>query len=313
VRGIFAIASPTLLTNPFFFQMWPWLGVVAVGVLVSVLCWVPLVRSLTRSIGQMTEATARIAEGDFDVPVVVKREDELGLLGASIQRMAARLGAFTHGQKRFLGDVAHELRSPLGRMQLALGILERKVDDSGRDYVRDLADDVRVMTGLTDGLLDFAKAEMRATTLELGPVNASDVVWRAVKAEGRPGVQLDVRVDSDLLLRGETESVFRAVANVIRNAVRYAGEAGPIAVAASRDGDAVIVVVRDEGPGVPEAALDRIFEPFFRLEEARDRESGGAGLGLAIVKSCVEACGGRVSCRNRAPRGLEVSLSFDAA
>ncbi|MCX6613686.1 MAG: HAMP domain-containing protein, partial [Acidobacteria bacterium] len=129
-RGLLVIASPNLLTNPFFFQLGPWLliGFVAVGV--SLLCWLPLVRGLTQSIVQMTEATAKIAEGDFDTQLRVKRHDELGLLGASINRMAARLGAFTHGQKRFLGDVAHELRSPLGRMQLALGILDRKVDAS---------------------------------------------------------------------------------------------------------------------------------------------------------------------------------------
>ena len=312
-RGLLVIASPNLLTNPFFFQLRPWFTIGLAAMAVSILCWVPLVRGLTRSIEQMTAATARIAEGQFDAQVSVKRHDELGLLGASINRMAARLGAFTHGQKRFLGDVAHELRSPLGRMQLALGILDRKVDESGDAYVKDLAEDVRVMSGLTDGLLEFAKAEMRPETVALGPVNVADVVWRAVRAESRPGVELDVQVDPLLMVRGEAEYLFRAVANVIRNAIRYAGPEGPIAVGASSTRGEVNLVVSDEGPGVPDESVDRIFEPFFRLEYARDRESGGAGLGLAIVKSCVEACGGRVSCRNRKPKGLEVSLVFEAA
>lgn len=312
-RGLLIIASPTLLTNPFFFQMRPWLAIGCAAMLVSILCWVPLVRGLTRSIAQMTEATARIAEGQFDAQVSVKRHDELGLLGASINRMAARLGAFAHGQKRFLGDVAHELRSPLGRMQLALGILDRKVDESGESYVRDLAEDVRVMSGLTDGLLEFAKAEMRPESLALGPVNVAEVVWRAVRAESRPGVEMDVQVDPLLMVKGEAEYLFRAVANVIRNAVRYAGPEGPIAVGASSARGEVNLLVTDAGPGIPDESVDQIFEPFFRLEYARDRESGGAGLGLAIVKSCVEACGGRVSCRNRKPKGLEVSLVFEAA
>ncbi|WP_051669993.1 sensor histidine kinase [Bryobacter aggregatus] len=312
-RGILIIASPTLLTNPFFFQLRPWILIGLAAVIVSVLCWVPLVRGLTRSIHQMTSATARIAEGDFDAQVSVKRHDELGLLGASINRMAARLGAFTHGQKRFLGDVAHELRSPLGRMQLALGILDRKVDESGEAYVKDLAEDVRIMSGLTDGLLEFAKAEMRPETIALGPVNVADVVWRAVRAEQRPGIAMEVKVDPLLMVKGETEYLFRALANVIRNAVRYAGPEGPIAVGANSARGEVSVVVTDAGPGVPDESVDRIFEPFFRIDDARDRESGGAGLGLAIVKSCVEACGGRVSCRNRKPRGLEVSLVFEAA
>lgn len=312
-RGLLVIASPNLLTNPFFFQLRPWLMIGLAAMMVSILCWVPLVRGLTRSIEQMTVATARIAEGQFDAQVSVKRHDELGLLGASINRMAARLGAFTHGQKRFLGDVAHELRSPLGRMQLALGILDRKVDPSGEAYVKDLAEDVRVMSGLTDGLLEFAKAEMRPESLALGPVNVADVVWRAVRAESRPGVEMDVQVDPLLMVRGEAEYLFRAVANVIRNAVRYAGPEGSIAVGASSARGEVNLMVSDTGPGIPDDSVDQIFQPFFRLEYARDRESGGAGLGLAIVKSCVEACGGRVSCRNRKPKGLEVSLVFEAA
>jgi two-component system sensor histidine kinase CpxA len=312
-RGMLIIASPNLLTNPFFFQLGPWLliGVVAMGV--SLLCWIPMVRGLTRSITQMTEATAKIAEGDFDTQLTVNRQDELGLLGASINRMAARLGAFTHGQKRFLGDVAHELRSPLGRMQLALGILDRKVDESGAEYIKDLADDVKVMSGLTDGLLEFAKAEMRQDIVTLSPINVADVVWRAVKAEGRPGVEVNVEVDPLLMVNAESECLFRAVANVIRNAVRYAGEAGPIVVGASRGAGEVNLTVADAGPGVPAESVDQIFEPFYRLEYARDRESGGAGLGLAIVKSCIEACGGRVSCKNRTPRGLEVSLVLASA
>ena len=311
-RGMLVIASPNLLTNPFFFQLTPWIliGLVAMGV--SILCWLPLVRGLTGSITQMTHATAKIAEGAFDTQVTVKRQDELGLLGASINRMAARLGAFTHGQKRFLGDVAHELRSPLGRMQLALGILDRKVDESGAAYVKDLADDVRVMASLTDGLLEFAKAEMRQGAVELGPVNLAEVVWRAVKAESRNGVQLEVEVDPLLMVNGEAECLFRAVANVLRNSVRYAGEQGPIVVAAGRIRGEVNLTVSDAGPGVPNDAVDQIFAPFYRLEYARDRESGGAGLGLAIVKSCVEVCGGRVSCRNLEPQGLEVSMVLAA-
>jgi two-component system, OmpR family, sensor histidine kinase CpxA len=312
-RGMLVIASPTLLTNQFFFQLWPWVGIAVAALVVSVAFWLPMVTGLTRSLTQMTEATAKIAEGDFDTQLSVKRGDELGMLGASINRMAARLGAFTHGQKRFLGDVAHELRSPLGRMQLALGILDRKVDESGASYVQDLAEDVKVMSGLTDGLLEFAKAEMRQDAVTLSATNLSEVVWRAVKAESRPGSDIQVEVDTQLEVNAESESLFRAVANVIRNAVRYAGEAGPIEILSRIEGNEVHLVIRDHGPGVPNDAVDRIFEPFYRLEYARDRESGGAGLGLAIVKSCIEACGGRVSCRNITPHGLTVEMALAKA
>jgi two-component system sensor histidine kinase CpxA len=312
-RGVLLIASPTLFTNPFFFQLRPWLTIGLVAMLVSALCWLPLVRGLTRSITQMTTATAKIAEGDFDTQLEVRRRDELGLLGASINRMAARLGAFTHGQKRFLGDVAHELRSPLGRMQLALGILDRKVDESGAEYLKDLAEDVKVMSSLTDGLLEFAKAEMRQDSVQLSPLPLADLVHRAIKAEARPGVEITADIDPTLQVMAENESLFRALANLLRNAVRYAGDAGPIQVSAEKQGAEIRISVQDHGPGVPPDSLDRIFEPFYRLEYARDRESGGAGLGLAIVRSCVEACHGRVAARNLSPHGLEVSLSLASA
>jgi len=100
----------------------------------------------------------------------------------------------------------------------------------------------------------------------------------------------------------------RSISNLIRNAIRYAGEAGPITVRASLEGKRAVVAVSDCGPGLPEDQLERIFAPFYRPEEARTRETGGSGLGLAIVKSCVEACRGDIECRNVKPHGLEVRI-----
>ena len=126
---------------------------------------------------------------------------------------------------------------------------------------------------------------------------------------------VSVDVASDLRVCAEPELLVRALANGVRNAVRYAGTAGPITIAATPgQGDAgagiVAVPVSDHGPGVPPEVLDRLFDPFFRPETARTRETGGVGLGLAIVKSCVEACGGRVAVRNLEPAGLELTFTL---
>ena len=97
----------------------------------------------------------------------------------------------------------------------------------------------------------------------------------------------------------------------MRNAVRYAASDGPITILAAPFGDAQVkLTISDHGPGVPPGAIDRLFDPFFRPEAARTRETGGTGLGLAIVKSCVEACGGQVAVRNREPRGLELTFTL---
>lgn len=313
VRASLLLVSSTFYSNPFFFQYRPWLWISAAAIIVSFLCWLPLVHGLTQSTARMMRATAEIAEGNFDVHVADTRRDELGLLGGAINRMSSRLETFTRGQKRFLGDVAHELRSPLARMQLALSILERKAGPDGQSYVRDLMEDVETMTGLTDELLAFAKAELSAGSIKLEPVNVFDGVQRAVRAEARDGAGVEVDVAPNLAIAADPEFLFRSVSNLLRNAVRYAGGEGPIAISAERRGPLVRITVADSGPGIPEHAVDKVFTPFFRLDESRNRKTGGTGLGLAIVRSCVEACHGSVEARNRKPHGLEVVMTFPAA
>ena len=108
------------------------------------------------------------------------------------------------------------------------------------------------------------------------------------------------------------EGLFRALSNLVRNAVRYAGADGPIRISARRESGEVLLTVADEGPGLPEDILDRVFTPFYRPGTSRSRDSGGAGLGLAIVKTCVESSAGTVSCRNRHLKGLEVTVRLRA-
>lgn len=306
------VASRTFFTNPFFFQGEPWLAIGAVSLAVSLLCWLPMVRGLTHSIKQMRHATSRIAEGQFDVEIETRRQDELGSLGASINRMSKQLQTFVHGQKRFLGDIAHELRSPLGRMQLALGILERRVppDDT---YIADLREEVQTMSQLTDELLAFAKAELKPEAVALTAVDVAAVVDEAVRVEVKDSSDVRTEIDPGLKVLANEEYLVRALANLIRNAVRYAGDAGPITIGAHRTHNDVIITVADSGPGVPEDALDKIATPFFRLEASRTRRQGGTGLGLAIVRSCVEACRGSVTFRNREPHGLEATIRLSAA
>jgi two-component system sensor histidine kinase CpxA len=109
-----------------------------------------------------------------------------------------------------------------------------------------------------------------------------------------------------------TPTIYRALANLVRNAVKYAASNGSIRVTAEKRADKVIIEVRDQGPGVPEHLLDQLFEPFFRPEASRDRDSGGVGLGLAIVKTCVEACKGTVSAANLQPHGFAVTTTLNA-
>ncbi len=310
--GTLFVGFSSLWDIPFLAQMWTWMAAVAVAAIFSILLWIPLVRGLTRTIDQMMHATATIADGNFDVKLDQKRGDELGLLAIAITRMASRLETFVKGQKRFLGDVAHELRSPLGRMRVASEILERRAEPEAVRYVEDMKEDVELMAGLTDQLLAFAKAELRPDAVSLVPTKVADVVQRVIKVEAG---EADVRVDvsPELHAMAEPEYLFRSVSNLVRNSLRYAAGAGPIEISASANDRDVLITVADSGPGVPEDALEKIFEPFYRLDSSRQRKTGGTGLGLAIVRTCIEACHGSIECRNRKPSGLMVTLRLARA
>ncbi len=312
VRGTILLSSPRLLTNPFFFDAKPWLGATAAVLLISFLCWLPLIRGIKRSIEQMKQAAERIAEGQFDVRIPAGRGDEIGQLGSAIRRMAARLEGFVQGQKRFLGDIAHELCSPLARMQLALAILERKAQGSQADSIAGLREEVADMSSLVNELLSFSKAGLKSAEVRLSKVNVAGAIQRVVEREAN-GTPVRVDADPRLEVTAEPDYLHRSLSNLIRNAVRYSGREGKIEVSANPAGKDVVILVADNGPGIPDEALDQIFAPFYRIEDSRDRRTGGTGLGLAIVKSCVEACRGTVSCRNRKPTGLEVEIRLPAA
>ncbi|HEX4751202.1 MAG TPA: HAMP domain-containing sensor histidine kinase [Bryobacteraceae bacterium] len=302
----------SLLNDPFYFDYRPWAALMLSVAAVSVLCWLPFIRGLTRSIGQLTRATGRIAGGQFDVALNLKRRDEMGRLAESISRMAHRLSELVNGQRRFLGDIAHELCSPIARIQVAMGILEQHATEDELVYVNDVREEVDHMSTLVNELLSFSKAELGAS-LHLARVNVADTVARVLQRESAEFLDVRTEINQQLDVIAEPEYLFRSLANIVRNAIRYAGNAGPVRISARNGDGQVTITVADSGPGVPERELEKIFKPFYRPDQARQRETGGTGLGLAIVKTCIEACGGTVGCRNLSPSGLAVEIRLPAA
>jgi two-component system sensor histidine kinase CpxA len=261
----------------------------------------------------MTGAAVQMAQGQFGTRVDTDRRDELGRLGESLNHMAGRLGEYVTGQKRFLGDIAHELCSPLARMEMALGVLEQRAAPGQGDYVNDVREEVRHMSALVNELLSFSKAGLRTKDIELRPVALAELFARVIAREAQGKSDITVNADAAPKVLADPDLLARAIGNVLRNAVRYAGDAGPITIAATTRGEGVLLAITDSGPGVPPETLHRLFDPFYRPETARTREGGGAGLGLAIVKSCVEACGGTVTVKNAQPHGLEVTMTLRSA
>jgi two-component system, OmpR family, sensor histidine kinase CpxA len=306
------LVADSLRAGGLFVDFTPFLWVGGGAALFSVLFWLPLVRGITRSLAQMNRATTEMAEGKFDARVNDRRRDELGSLGAAINRMASRLAGFITGQKRFLGDIAHELCTPIARMQMAVGILEERAGPKDKQYVEDMREEVQHMSSLVNELLSFSKASLGATNIQLQSAGLRALVDKAVKRESRDGADLRNEVPEALVATVDPELIVRAVSNLLRNAVRYAGDAGPITISGEALENEVELTVRDGGPGVPESELPRLFDPFYRVDTSRARETGGIGLGLSIVKTCVETCHGSILCRNRDQGGFEAILRLPA-
>jgi len=308
LRVVLVARSDSLSAGGLIFNPTPWLALAAGIFVFSLLFWLPLIRGITRTIGRMMQATRQIADGRFDVRVNLRRRDELGGLAESIDQMAARLDGLVTGQKRFLGDIAHELCSPLVRLQMALGILEQHATPTQAPFVKSASEKAAQMAALVGELLSFSKAELGASATPLEAVSVAAAAAEAVRRETTEAADLRLSLPDDLFVSANPELLTRALANLLRNALQHAAAAGPITLRAERRGEEAVITVADCGPGVPEADLPRIFDAFFRVDPSRTRATGGTGLGLAIVKTCIESWGGTVTARNRPPRGLEVQL-----
>ncbi|MGZ4965346.1 MAG: sensor histidine kinase, partial [Limisphaerales bacterium] len=167
--------SNTLSAGGLFLDVRPWAIAGVVVLIVSALFWFPLIRSLTHSVSKITTATQSIAAGDFDARVNDQRRDELGSLGEAINSMALRLKGLVTGQKRFLGDTAHELCTPIARIQLQLGILEESAHPQDKARIEELREEIQQMSALVNELLSFSKASLEPAAVKLQPVRVRTV------------------------------------------------------------------------------------------------------------------------------------------
>lgn len=308
IPGTLLIRADSVWTLVGLVRIGPWLSIAAGVMALSLLFWLPLVRSITRCLKSLTGATERIAEGEFTTRIYLARRDELGHLGHSVNRMAERLDTLVNGQKRFLGDVAHELGSPLGRLQVATEILESRADLALQPHIVDVREEVQHMAMLVNELLAFTKAGLRPRDAQLATITLAPLVQRVLAREDQ-NQRVSITLDPSLTVLADAELLERALANLIRNARRYA-PSGPITLTARTFDGTVKLNLSDEGPGVPSEALNRLGEPFYRPDAARSNEAGGTGLGLAIVRAALIACQGTATFQNRNPNGFIAELTL---
>lgn len=279
----------------------------------AVLCLLAAV-GVVLPICRLARVMRRFGGGELAARSSWRRRDELGTLGRAFDEMADRLERLLVGERRLLQDVSHELRSPLARLTMAVK-LARSSPDSAAALDR-VDHHLNRLTSLTAEIVEMVRIEGDPQALRWGPVDLGELVAGlvadcGVEAEPRAcEVRVGGHIDGAVIC--DRELIRRALENVLRNAMRFSPQGSAVEVEL-RDAPAwVTLTVRDHGPGVPEGALERIFEPFFRVDESRDCDRGGVGLGLSIARRAVVLHGGRVIARNAAP-GLIVTLGLPRA
>jgi two-component system sensor histidine kinase CpxA len=285
----------------------------AIALVVSTVICFFLTRHLVGPIDRLRQATREMAAGDLSVrmlPRLKGRQDDLALLAADFDTMAERVQSLLESKQQLLRDVSHELRSPLTRLQLALSLARREDGGVERQLTR-IACEADRLEQLIARILKLVRLERPGSAFQGIPVDigklletiAQDV---AIEAEAR-SCTVSVHADAGLQVAGDPELLRSAFENVIRNAVRY-GPSGSVVVVTAGRRDWIEITVRDRGPGVPEKDLKLIFEPFYRVDAARDRAGGGEGLGLAIAARAIAVHGGAIEAHNVPGGGLEVAM-----
>jgi two-component system sensor histidine kinase CpxA len=290
------------------------LAVLAIALIVSALASWSLAQHLSAPIRRIQEGARAVASEQLDVRVSAGldgRKDELAVLARDFDAMADQLKATRSARTQLLRDISHELRSPLARMRVALGLARQPHTVPALQLDR-LDREIERLDSLISHVLRLARLHGNETHFAREPLELDEVLQEVVHDANFEGavkdctVRLAGTVERSVL--GNRELLYSAIENVLRNAVRYSPAGQSVDVSVKTTAEELEILVRDHGPGVPGGDLTRIFEPFYRVAESRDRDSGGEGIGLAITSQVFRAHGGSAGAQNLAGGGLQVRL-----
>ena len=286
------------------------------GLLCFLLAW-----SLVKPIKQMQQASQGMASGDLSsrVGTASERSDEMGRLGRDFNHMAQQVESLLLSQKRLLADISHELRSPLARLQLAIGIAQQQPDveqsQTTNKQLERIEKESQRMEQMIAQVLTLSRLEAEDSRTLNSSVNLTELLQELVKDAQFEAQVLEKHVSlhcaADICLQGDPQLLLSALENILRNAVKYAQHR--IEVCVQQLNHRLNIVVSDDGEGLPEQDLEKVFRPFYRVSAARERDIGGVGvgLGLAIAQRAIYSHGGKVWAENRNTGGLRITIKLE--
>ena len=275
---------------------------------------VPLVRSIVAPLERLTATARAFGRGDLSARTGLRRADQVGELARAMDDMAERLDTLRKAERDLLANVSHELRTPLARIRVALELAAEGDVETARRYLGEIGADLDDLDRLVSDVLTAARldpARGGLPPLRRERLLASTLVEGAAERfrSRNPSRVLEVEAAAPLPEIDADEPLLRRVFdNLLDNARKYSDEGAPVTLAARREGDALVVEVRDRGIGVDAADLPQLFTPFFRTDRSRARGTGGVGLGLTLARRIIEAHGGTIAAESRA--GEATTLRF---
>ncbi|MDX1460463.1 MAG: ATP-binding protein, partial [Xanthomonadales bacterium] len=293
-----------------------------IAALVSALVSGVLARYLARPLSHLGLASQRLAEGDLATRVgtpLTGRRDEFGSLARDIDHMATKLDQMQTANRRLLRDVSHELRSPLARLSVALEIARNRDCKPVEGELDRIQLECDRLESLIDEVLDLLRESSETQPLSREPFSLAELLEDLQSVVGYevpervPGIR--IHAEQDVEINANRELIWRALENLVRNALIHTDEQSgvDITLEPSDEPPGATICIGDRGPGLAQQHLEKVFEPFYRAQEARDRGTGGYGLGLAIAAAAVRRHGGTLSARNREGGGLEMVMTLPSA
>jgi two-component system sensor histidine kinase BaeS len=282
------------------------------GWLLAVIVAVLLARHFTRPLRQLSRAAHRLTQQQYDIEVDSGRRDEFGALARDIGELSRTLAQNTTARQRWFADISHELRTPLAVLSGEIDAVLDGVRPLERERIVSLQQEVLHLQRLVDDLYVLARADLGALHYRKHAFDLAALLRERVDAAqpgfAQGGLHVDAQLPGRFEFVGDEDRLQQLVDNLLANSCRYTATGGTVRVALAAQGRQAEIVVEDSAPGVPEAALPKLFDHLFRVDAARSRAAGGAGLGLAIGKRIVEAHGGHIAATHSALGGLRITV-----
>lgn len=305
------------LFNEYLHQLPTWARII-IPILISLIVCAILARTFSKTLLQIKQRVTAFGEGDLSQRIILKniKTTEMHQLATSFNQMAEKLSTNINAHQRLLGNVSHELRSPLTRLQLALGLASKQQNNPEKlnEHLVRCQKETKELESMIADVLSLSRHENTVLNIEKHPCDVSFLLQSCIEANDLncqdKQITVHQNIEKHITVQASEELFKSAFNNILINAIKYTPEISSIFIKAQTINNELIIEIVDQGLGVPEDQLSKLFDAFYRVSEARDRHSGGTGLGLAITKQAIEAHQGAVSAKNVSEGGLCITIKI---